>query len=474
MNLVKKISSKFLISFLVVVFVFSQAPAIFSANDEIDQYCSGPWSGWTKIYGHNDISQTFVPEHNRLTRMMLVLRGDGGGTVYIRLQKNATTIATASVSEPNGDETFVYADFDDVNLVVGDSYRIKLTTTDTEVGWYHSVGSGCCDSGSAYLDGTEKDYDWGFSTWGWTYTFPVEDPPEESGDQPAQEEDSSNIKNDYIEDQEGVTAGTGEEPSDLISTALNPPSNLTAVDLGDDQGGVIKLTWQKPDNNKIDGYLIFRSTDQDEGYKNIAKTEEDIVNFLDKEAVTNTSYYYLLRSYRNGKQSPDSNKVKATSIDNLSPQTPENFVVINQLEDRLIFSWDSNNEDDLAGYRLEVVEISRDENIEIPIEIIDIDADKSEYVLIYNEHDQVTSDNQDNIRYYLRAFDESENLSERAGPLSASAEEESTSRTVIWYISILALIVLLAILAGLIYWEKKNKNQVRSSKNRKREIDIKK
>jgi len=341
----KKLASKLLISLLVVIFVFSQTPVIYGA-DEIDQYCSNNSGAWSIIKGHSDISQTFVPTQNRLARVGIYIRGEGGGTIYLRLQKGSTTIDSGSTNEPNGG-AWVYVDFDDISLDAGETYRIKLTTPSTTAGWYRSSmgDASCCDSGSAYLDGEKKNYDWNFGTWGWTYAPPEDPGGDDDGSQPVVDNDNDN-DSDNNNQQDGITEGTGEEPSDEVSFEIDPPSDLEASDLEDDQGGVIKLTWKKSNTNSIDGYYIFRSTDKDEGYKNIARAKKTVKQYLDKEAETGTPYYYLIRSYRNDDQSPDSNRAKSTAVDNLAPNTPENFVIATQQDDRLIFKRNKNSEED--------------------------------------------------------------------------------------------------------------------------------
>jgi hypothetical protein len=455
--------SKLLVSFLVMIFVFSQAPLIYGA-DEIDQYCSGPWGGWTTINGHSDISQTFTPTQNRLGRIGLVLKGDGNDTVYVRIQKNNTTIATGSTTEPSGSEVWKYIDFDDIELIPGDQYKIKLTTGGWSAGWYRSSSSGCSDSGTAYLDGTEKSYDWGFATWGHTYTAP-EEPAQD--DQPVVDDQQPNSEEDQSSDTDSaISEGSNQAPSTEVDFSIDPPSNLEASDVDKDQGGKIKLSWDDSSTSSIEGYLVFRSEQRDGEYKNIAKTGKQVLTYTDN-VENEKSFYYFVRAYEGEGESASSNKAKATAIDNLAPEAPVNFLISSQLEDRLIFNWEANSEEDLDGYHLSVYPTSDDEEeLDTVVKTIEIAKDETEYVLIYEEHDEINIDQ--DYQYYLQAKDTSNNLSERAGPITPTDGEESTfNRTSVWYISLIALAILLIILATLIYWEKKKQKKASKKKIKK-------
>ena len=60
----------------------------------------------------------------------------------------------------------------------------------------------------------------------------------------------------------------------------------------------IRVTWNKVSG--ANGYRVYRSTSKDGKYTSIGSTAKNsAVTFLDKKAVTGTTYYYKVRAYRN-------------------------------------------------------------------------------------------------------------------------------------------------------------------------------
>ncbi len=59
----------------------------------------------------------------------------------------------------------------------------------------------------------------------------------------------------------------------------------------------VKLTWKR--NTKATGYVIYRSTKKNSGYKKIATlTSKAKVSYTDKTVKKNKTYYYRIKAYR--------------------------------------------------------------------------------------------------------------------------------------------------------------------------------
>ncbi len=450
----------FSVIILALVFNFTATPPIYGA-EEVDQYCT-PGDAWVTVSGHSDISQTFTPSQNRLSRVGVWVEGDGDGTVYLRILKNNVTIGSGSRSEPS-EYSLIYFDFDDLTLEPGNSnYRIKLTTGpgNTSLRWHRSSSSGCCASGHALLDGTIKDYDWGFATYGWTYTS---DEEEDSSDSSQPSSDSNNQTND----QTSSTVGTSEAPSENVNYNISPPNELTITDVPEDQGNQLKLTWKKSDTSNIDGYKVFRSEEKESGFRNIGYSKQNITSYLDRTVVPEKDYYYFIRAYQNNEESASSETVKAASIDNLAPVTPVNFVILKSSEKYVKLGWDANTEEDLEKYILLVVDPTRGEEQDQVLRI-EVDKDQTEYQLNFADHSEIEYGK--DYQFYLQAQDSHDNYSEKAGPVQASTsnEQEAAQRTIMWYISLGILAVLLAVLIFLLYKMRKNKKSKQETNQEKK------
>lgn len=113
--------------------------------------------------------------------------------------------------------------------------------------------------------------------------------------------------------QAGISAGTGSAPSVKTSSSIKPPTDLLAVNAADEAGEAIKLSWKTSESTNIDGYKIFRSEQELDGFTDIALAEKGITEFIDKTVESGKTYYYFLRSYKTDTESESSNTVSAVS-----------------------------------------------------------------------------------------------------------------------------------------------------------------
>jgi hypothetical protein len=138
-----------------------------------DQVCdtSGS-SGWTTVIRQNPnfTTQTFTPQQNRLSRVVLDMLGDGVGSAALAIFHDDALIALNTndmVAEPNGRGDMGF-NFNDIILVPGDVYQIFpiYSYGNTSLGWHWQFN--CYSGGAGYIGSSAQDYDFGFSTHGFT------------------------------------------------------------------------------------------------------------------------------------------------------------------------------------------------------------------------------------------------------------------------------------------------------------------
>ncbi len=462
--MIKKIFVYLAVVSLILVFNFIQTPPIYGASS-VDQYCN-PGTAWVTVNGHSSIYQTFTPSQNRLTRVGLWMEGDGDGTVYLRVRKGGDTIGYDYRSEPSGYQ-LIYFDFDEIELTPSATYILFVSTGagNTSLHWRRSpIGSGCYSGGTAYLDGAEKDYDWGFASYGFTYTppqGPEEDGKDQDGNQPGSSPKESSDETAYS-GQEGISSGTNEAPSLQTDSSLAVAKGLKAGDLPNDQGGAIKLTWKK--TNPIEGYQghkIFRSTKKRvKSFRNITIAKKNVKEFVDNKVETGREYYYFVRTYQNSSESKSSNTAVATAVDNLAPVVPENFRIVEESDQGLKFSWDGNSESDMAGYLLTAYRKTEEEEGMVAEEI-NLTKDVNEYRLVCTDHPalgQIT-----NYNFYLQAKDIHDNISDRTEAVAVAKEKVGSS----WIRYLILAILVLVLLASIYLLYRLNKKKLAKSSQRK-------
>ena len=86
-----------------------------------------------------------------------------------------------------------------------------------------------------------------------------------------------------------------------------PPGELQIVQ---DTLKEVNLVWRENDQNE-DGFVIERREDRDSTFKQIATVGRNITVFSDQNLMPGTTYYYRVRTFRNGEYSLYSNEVSA-------------------------------------------------------------------------------------------------------------------------------------------------------------------
>jgi hypothetical protein len=203
----KKIGIGFLILtlFMTTIFYSAMGNKIDENNiskvfygDELDQYQEIYHDYLYYIYLNETIAQSFKPSLNTLTRVELLMFewNDVNYELTVSIKKNLNGLPLTKISlTPNGfldDEEWVEFDFEDINVVPGDTYYIICSGNGGSIGDrdYETLvyGWGLSRDGSSYTDGEvwlnwigndflweidDRDYDCCFRTYGFSNEPPL-------------------------------------------------------------------------------------------------------------------------------------------------------------------------------------------------------------------------------------------------------------------------------------------------------------
>lgn len=256
--------------------------------------------------GTDENYQTFRPSKNTLDKVAVevfnatpskdkiefkIKKWNGSGWDLVKQSKQLSLV-----------EGWNEYDFGDVAVTTGGRYAIFVNIfTDALVGWKYS-SNGTYANGYAFAQGTDQpNWDTNFKTWGYDSSTPPP-PANSSTDSPADNGSSTN--------QGTQQSASGISPTSNTSSSIQKPTNLSA---SNESSGGVKLSWATSTTSDIDGYLVFVSETQGKNYKLIGQTSKDVVEYLDKAAVSGKTYYYIVRAYKDSAQSESSNEVNITA-----------------------------------------------------------------------------------------------------------------------------------------------------------------
>lgn len=136
-----------------------------------------------------------------------------------------------------------------------------------------------------------------------------------------------------------------------------PPEEVKAEVFADR----IEITWKPSPENKdpsspsnIKGYNVYRSESEEAPQRRNARLIEE-EKYADRDFVFGQEYRYFVRASVTERppylESEDSAAVTILAEDTFAPGPPEGLISVTG-QDFLALSWDANNEEDLAGYRV--------------------------------------------------------------------------------------------------------------------------
>jgi hypothetical protein len=283
------------------------------------------------------------------------------------------------------------------------------------------------------------------------------EPPAESSPAPEVEVSEESTGGDAAADiaaGEAPASASAPATSATTSTSISAPTNLVASVATEGTSSTINLSWTASKTSGITGYSVLRSTSEKSGFVEIGATDAKTLTFRDDKAVNDQMYYYVVRAYKDGTISKNSNVASAKITDVTAPAAPANFQIVSQNEEEINFTWDAPTDTDLSNYILTIVN-SSDDNAEILETIETIGKDETGYSLKLSEHEKLAIETE--YTFYLQAKDVSNNFSEKA---ETSGQFAAEKKVTVWtWVSLIAAVLALAgAIIFLIIRRRKNKH----------------
>lgn len=367
-----------------------------SCLETIDSYWY--FTSWRVLH------QWWTPKHNQINEFWMYADSSGGGTFNLDIDQwlePQTSIVNNQVGTATG-QTYGWISFDFPNkaVVANDFYWASITGSYPNRWWYHETDD-CWEQGMTQgitSSGTLNfyyEYDFLFYVYGQN----AEEPPPDADPPPA---DPPPADTPPEEDPGGVATGS-DQPATASDTvaSISPPTEVVATDVPDDEGGAVKISWKKSDSSGLSGYRIFRSEEEGGEFVRIASVKSSILEYADSGLETGKTYYYVARAYSSKGESKDSNKVSASSTDNLAPASVKNFKAEYDTVDKAVnLSWGANAEIDLDGYTIKygTSEDKLDKTVDakkeaLKYQLMDIEGSKTYYFTISakDSHGNVSS-----------------------------------------------------------------------------------
>ncbi|MDP8239089.1 MAG: hypothetical protein P9X24_08365 [Candidatus Hatepunaea meridiana] len=132
-----------------------------------------------------------------------------------------------------------------------------------------------------------------------------------------------------------TTVLTPLRPTDLFATALNPFQ--------------VRLLWSDNANNEL-GYIIERSSSQEDDWAFIDTLDENIVRYYDSDLTSNTRYWYRICAYNQEGNSPFSDIADVMTPRNI-PECPTDICTTEVTYASVGLVWQDNSDNEL-GFRI--------------------------------------------------------------------------------------------------------------------------
>lgn len=207
-----------------------------------------------------------------------------------------------------GFSRFVSNDGEMITLTIGQQYFICIDdlANNNATGWFYTASI----SGGFSILGYDGDVQTPFSgTFGYkTYAFESStssDPT--SGD--TQNSTLNTTGTTGTNSTGNSSIAIGAAPSNKISSSIAKPTGLSAVYSA--EAKAVTVSWKTSTTSTIGGYNLYRSISSGKDFKKIADTNKSTVTYSDSKINANTTYYYMVRAYKDDYESASSDEASA-------------------------------------------------------------------------------------------------------------------------------------------------------------------
>lgn len=269
-----------------------------------DYYVQGGWKYYTAAAGY-DICQLFYPTKTQFAYFDLALTNTNpdAGSTWAEVRTNGTMHLPATVLNTysqtnylNFEESRTMAHMNprngqEITLDTSKGYWICITHLPQNAKIYYNDPTdyaGSLITGYSGATAFHSTQSFGFRTYGYN---PTVDTP--AVNTPSGTTDSGN---------------TGSAPSSNTSASISAPTAVAAAYEPANQG--VSVTWAASKTADITGYHIYRSTTSGKGYTKVGTVAKNLLQYVDGTAAKSTTYYYMVRTYKDSSESVNSNEAK--------------------------------------------------------------------------------------------------------------------------------------------------------------------
>lgn len=100
----------------------------------------------------------------------------------------------------------------------------------------------------------------------------------------------------------------GNAPSSNPSSSIAVPTSVAATYSAADKG--VSVAWKASTTSNITGYQIYRTKTAGKSYAKVGTTTKSVLQYIDSTVEKNTTYYYIVRTYKDTSESYNSNEAK--------------------------------------------------------------------------------------------------------------------------------------------------------------------
>ncbi|MEI6144636.1 MAG: hypothetical protein WCP91_03515 [Candidatus Berkelbacteria bacterium] len=269
-----------------------------------DYYVQGGWKYYTDTTAY-DICQLFYPTKTQFAYFDLALTNTNpdAGSTWADIRTNGTLHRPATVL--NTYHQVSYVNFEDsrtmahmnpqngqeITLETNKGYWICITHLPQNAKIYYSDPtdySGSLITGYSSATVFHSTQAFGFRTYGYNPTV----------DTPAVNTPTATTN----------SGSTGSAPSNTTSASISAPTSVTAAYAPANQG--VSVTWTASKTADITGYNIYRTATSGKSYTKIGAVAKSALQYVDGTAAKSTTYYYMVRSYKDSSESVNSNEAK--------------------------------------------------------------------------------------------------------------------------------------------------------------------